>query len=268
MTERESLYQRYGDLLAKEKGLLVKQPGLTDLYEGESGFNDLKRERKRLEMQLGYTSLRLNEIQTELQVLEMEHSPNSFKKGQRQYDADKKRERTESRRLAGTGFNIFVRSDGGNSAWVEVEGADAKVRDLLENYRVANHPALTGWLSFGGQPLKPDQSLSDIGIGPEGEVEFIESDAVLKMKNFIAQNPAVRSYEVYMHRTDPKVLSAKPMDQNGGETSSLTIYSETGDKVPKGYEEIRIFFSNSASGHRVSVGKITAADATFYINRL
>ena len=40
------------------------------LHEEDLSANDLKRERKRLEVQLGYTGMRLNQIQTELQVLE------------------------------------------------------------------------------------------------------------------------------------------------------------------------------------------------------
>merc|ERR1712136_670825 len=89
MTERDSLYQRLGDLLAKEKGLW-EAPDLPDLYE-----------MKMLQRQLGYTSMRLNEIHTELQVLEMEQGAKSFKEGQRQDDADKKRESIKQRRLAG-----------------------------------------------------------------------------------------------------------------------------------------------------------------------
>jgi len=87
MTERDSLYQRLGDLLAKEKGLW-EAPDLPDLYE-----------MKMLQRQLGYTSMRLNEIHTELQVLEMEQGAKSFKEGQRQNDADKKRESIKRRRL-------------------------------------------------------------------------------------------------------------------------------------------------------------------------
>jgi len=88
MTERDSLYQRLGDLLAKEKGLW-EAPDLPDLYE-----------MKMLQRQLGYTSMRLNEIHTELQVLEMEQGAKSFKEGQRQNDADKKRESIKQRRLS------------------------------------------------------------------------------------------------------------------------------------------------------------------------